>query len=142
MNRKRLIAQLKHDEGEVPHVYIDSEGYYTVGVGRMLDERRGGRLTHDEIDYLLQNDIDRTVYRLGHEFPWFHDVSDVRQECFINMAFNLGIRGLKNFKRMIDAAKRGDWEDAAREALDSRWATQVGNRAIRISEAMRTGEWA
>jgi len=140
MNRKRLIAQLKNDEGETPHVYKDSEGYYTVGVGRLLDERRGGRLSHDEIDYLLNNDIDRTYYRLNHDFVWFNDLNDVRQEVLINMAFNLGMNGLKGFRRMIAAIQRDDWVDASREGLDSRWAEQVGDRAVRLMRALLTGE--
>jgi lysozyme len=142
MNRNRLIKQLKHDEGVVAHAYRDSLGHLTIGVGHLIDEDKGGSLSNDEIEYILQNDIDRTVYRLGHEFAWFDDLSDVRQEVIVNMAFNLGVTGLKRFKNMIRAIEMGDWLNASMEALDSRWATQVGDRAIRLANAMRTNQWA
>jgi hypothetical protein len=35
-----------------------------------------------------------------------------------------------------------DYEGAATQALDSRWADQVGKRADRIAERIRTGEYA
>ena len=141
MNRDRLKTQLRLDEGVIPHAYTDSEGYLTIGVGRLIDRVRGGRLSNDEIEYLLNNDIDRVAYRLSHEFPWYDDLSDVRQEIFVNMAFNLGIAGLKTFRLMIAAIERQDWVDAAREGLDSKWSGQVGDRAIRLMQALRTGQW-
>ena len=52
-----LERQLRRDEGVVEHAYIDSEGWTTIGVGRLIDKRKGGRLRDDEIEYLLQNDI-------------------------------------------------------------------------------------
>lgn len=141
MNRDRLKAQLKRDEGTRAHAYTDSEGYLTIGVGRLIDAVKGGRLSSDEIEYLLDNDVDRVAYRLRHEFDWFKDLSDVRQECLINMAFNLGVGGLMNFKRMVRAMERGYWDEAAKEALDSKWSKQVGARAIRIATALRMNEW-
>ena len=79
---------------------------------------------------------------LQKEWGWFNDLNDVRQEVLANMRFNLGLANLRKFKRMIAALERRDWVDASREMLDSKWATQVGNRAIRLSNAMRTGQWA
>jgi len=137
MNRSRLTAQLKIDEGVRESVYLDSEGYYTVGVGRMVDDRKGGKLSEDEIEYLLDNDIDRIQNQAVREFQWYNDLNDIRQEVILNMIFNLGINGLKKFKLMIKALERHDFETASREMLDSKWAGQVGNRAIRLSEEMR-----
>jgi len=71
MNRSRLTAQLKIDEGVRESVYLDSEGYYTVGVGRMVDDRKGGKLSEDEIEYLLDNDIDRIQNQAVREFQWY-----------------------------------------------------------------------
>ena len=141
MNKSRLREQLRHDEGVVPHAYQDSEGYWTIGVGRLIDERKGGLLSPKEIEYLLDNDIERVSIGLQKEWTWFNDLNDVRQEVLANMRFNLGLANLRKFKRMISALERRDWVDASREMLDSKWATQVGNRAIRLSNAMRTGQW-
>jgi len=141
MNKSRFREQLRHDEGVVPHAYQDSEGYWTIGVGRLIDERKGGLLSPKEIEYLLDNDIERVSIDLQREWTWFNDLNDVRQEVLANMRFNLGLANLRKFKRMISALERRDWVDASREMLDSKWATQVGNRAIRLSNAMRTGQW-
>ena len=142
MNRQRLRQQLIHDEGCIDHAYTDSEGYLTIGVGRLIDRVKGGRLSEDEIEYLLENDIDKIINQAIREFAWFSDLSDVRQEVVLNMIFNLGLVGFKGFRNMIAALERHDWVDASREMLDSKWSSQVGQRAIRLSEAMRTGDWA
>ena len=141
MNKHRLREQLRHDEGVVPHAYRDSEGYWTIGVGRLIDERKGGLLSPKEIEYLLDNDIERVSIDIQKEWTWLNDLNDVRQEVLANMRFNLGMPKLRKFQRMIASLERQDWEDASREMLDSKWATQVGNRAVRLSEAMRTGQW-
>jgi lysozyme len=141
MNRKRLKNQLIHDEGVMASAYSDSEGYLTIGVGRLIDEKRGGKLSADEIEYLLDNDIDKIINQATREFTWYHDLSEIRQEVILNMIFNLGIGGVKKFKNMINALERHDWEDSAREMLDSKWSGQVGHRAIRLSEAMRVDDW-
>jgi len=141
MNRKRLKAQLIYDEGVRASAYQDSEDYWTIGVGRLIDEKKGGKLSADEIEYLLDNDIDKVINQVIREFDWYYDLSEVRKEVILNMAFNLGIGGVKKFKNMINALKRHDWDDASREMLDSKWTGQVGQRAIRLSEAMRTDSW-
>lgn len=142
MNRKRLKSQLIYDEGVRSSAYKDSEGYLTIGVGRLIDENKGGKLSADEIEYLLDNDIDKVINQTIREFAWYDDLSEIRQEVLLNMIFNLGLGGVKKFKNMITALKRHDWEDAAREMLDSKWSGQVGQRAIRLSEAMRTDTWS
>jgi len=142
MNRKRLKNQLIYDEGTRASAYKDSEGYITIGVGRLIDETKGGTLSADEIEFLLDNDIDKIINLTIREFEWYYDLSEIRQEVILNMIFNLGLNGFKKFKNMIGALKGHNWEDAAREMLDSKWSGQVGQRAIRLSEAMRTDSWS
>lgn len=136
MNRQRLIRQLRFDEGVRSKVYRDSEGIETIGVGRNLVDRG---LSDDEINYLLDNDIDLVVEE-ANGFAWYYDLNDVRQEVVLNMLFNLGLSRFKGFKMMIAALERHDYDDASREMLDSKWAGQVGSRALRLSEAMRIGK--
>ena len=141
MNRQRLKDRLKLDEGLRLEPYQDSEGWWTVGYGRLIDTRKGGKISEDEAEYLLNNDIDVVINQVIREFPWFGDLSDARQEVILNMVFNLGLPKFKGFKNAITAMKRHDWTDASREMLDSLWSRQVGDRAVRLSAAMRTGEW-
>ena len=57
-----------------------------------------------------------------------------------NMGYQLGIAELMGFKRMLAAMERGDYEAAAREMLDSKWARQDSpGRARRLAERMRRG---
>lgn len=140
MSDDLLIAELRRDEGVVPHAYQDHLGYWTIGVGRLIDKRKGGRLTDEEVDYLLANDIARFAAELDEKLPWWRALDAVRQRVIQNMAFNLGVDGLLAFKNTLAAVKAGEWERAADGMLASKWARQVGNRALRLAKMMRTGE--
>lgn len=135
-----LIEQLKRHEGVEKHVYKCTAGYETIGVGRNISESGLG-LSSDEIDYLLQNDINRCVRELAYAFDWFSSLDGVRQDAMVNLAFNLGMTRLQQFKLALDAMDRGDYARAAAEFLNSRWAKQVGNRAIEVTHMIRTGEY-
>lgn len=130
---------LIRDEGLVRHAYQDSLGFWTIGVGRLIDKRKGGRLTEEECRYLLRNDIAEKEADLDRELSWWRTLSPNRQRALLNMCFNLGIRGLLGFKNTLAAIREGRFEDAARGMLKSRWAKQVGARATRLAELMRAG---
>tara|TARA_R100000664_G_scaffold11493_1_gene18651 strand:+ start:4128 stop:4550 length:423 start_codon:yes stop_codon:yes gene_type:complete len=136
MNRDRLIDQLRLHEGVEKTVYDDSEGIPTIGVGRNLRDRG---LSDDEIDYLLSNDIDIVVRELDNVMPWWKDLDEVRQRVLCDLVFNLGMPRFSGFKKSISYMKQQMWDQAADELLDSKWARQVGKRAERLSEMMRTG---
>lgn len=141
INSDRLKKALIRDEGFIPHAYQDSEGYWTIGIGRLVDKKMGGGITEDEAKYLLDNDINKYSKELLKARPTVASLDDVRQEVLINMCFNLGINRLNGFKNMWSAIERNDYARAADEMLDSKWAVQVGLRAVRLSEAMRTGKF-
>ena len=132
-------SQLMVDEGTVPHAYQDSEGYWTIGCGRLIDKRLGGGLSEDEINLLLDNDIRKAEAIARTLFPGFPSLSDARKAVLVNMAHNLGQTRLAGFQRLREAVKELDWEQAAAEMLDSRWAKQVGQRAVRLANQMRVG---
>ena len=134
-----LIEQLRLHEGVRSKVYLCSEGYETIGVGRNVSESGIG-LSDDEIAYLLANDIARCEQEIAERFDWFDDLDPVRQDAIIDMAFNLGITRLSQFQNMRRALSEARFSAAATEALDSRWARQVGQRAQTVAEMIRTGE--
>ena len=138
---KKLIEMLKRHEGVETHAYECSAGKVTVGVGRNIDQRGGMGLSPDEIDYLLENDIERVIKELAREYPWFSDLDDVRKDAMIDIGFNLGATRLRGFKRALSAMESGDYKVAATEFLDSRWAKQVGGRALELSDLIKTGEY-
>jgi lysozyme len=132
-------AQLRIDEGVVRHVYADSEGYWTIGCGRLVDQRLNGGLSQDEINYLLDNDILRAELDARALFPSFDRLSDVRKAVLVNLSFNLGKTRLAGFKQFKAALEAQAWEQAAAELLDSKWATQVGDRSKRLAQQMKDG---
>jgi len=138
MNIERL---LRLHEGFVSAAYQDSRGYWTIGIGRLIDARRGGGITEDEALYLLRNDMQRTTEDLYTRMSWLHNLSEIRQAAIIDMAYNLGVAGLSEFKRMLSALQDADYERAADEARRSQWAEQVGIRAEDIDEMIRHDRW-
>ena len=70
---------------------------------------------------------------------WWLKLDDNRQRVLANMCFNLGYPRLRNFKKFLAALQTGNWEEAAEEMLDSKWAVQVGDRAKRLSKRMEKG---
>jgi lysozyme len=129
-------AQLKVDEGVKRFPYRDSVGKLTIGCGRNLDDVG---LSDEEINFLLTQDLYRADMTARTLFPGFERLSDARKAVLVNMAFNLGQTRLAGFQRLREAVKEQDWEQAAKEMLDSRWSQQVGQRAVRLAEQMRRG---
>jgi len=136
-----IVDQLRRDEGESATCYLDHLGYQTIGVGRLIDKRRGGGLRVDEIAYLLNNDIQDRREALKKALPFFGNLSSARQGVLINMAFQLGTAGLLEFKQTLKLIENGDWADAAKAMLDSKWAIQTPGRAARLAKQMETNLW-
>lgn len=139
MDKTQLIKELRRDEGVVPFSYQDHLGYWTIGVGRLIDKKKGGRLRDSEIDFMLSNDIDDFEQQLIDALPWYSKLDGVRQRVLVNMAFNLGIAGLLGFKNTLAMIERGDYAGAAKGMLASKWASQVGDRAKRLAIMMERG---
>jgi lysozyme len=137
----RIRELLKRHEGVKTHAYKDHLGYVTVGVGRCLDEKVGLGLSDDEIDYLLQNDIDRCRKELDTEYEWFDALDSVRQEALINLSFNIGQTRLRGFVKALGHMAAGRYEEAGDEFYDSKWATQVGDRALEVCQMIKSGEY-
>jgi lysozyme len=140
LDRDRLRAQLVRHEAMKLTPYVDTAGKLTIGIGRNLSDVG---ISEDEAFFLASNDIDRAIRGLSARYPtWFPALDSVRQAVLVNMAFNLGLSGLAGFRLTLDAAARGDYATAADGMLDSKWAKQVGSRAVELSAQMRTGVWA
>ncbi len=136
MNIEYMKSELRRDEGLRLKPYRDTVGKMTLGVGRNLDDVG---ITAEEADYLLENDIGRAMADLDRNLPWWRGLSEARQRALVNMAFNLGLPRLLGFKGMLAALQAGDYAAAAREAIDSKWAKQIGARAQRIAMMLAEG---
>jgi len=136
MNEK-LKDMITEHEGKVLELYQDSEGIYTIGVGHNLESKG---ISEAVCDLMLEEDINEAIDD-ADTFRWFEDLTDPRRAVVVDMIFNLGLTRFSGFKKTIQFLENGLYQSAAKEMLDSRWANQVGRRAIRLSEIMRTGEW-
>ena len=134
----QLRQALIGDEGWRPRAYRDNAGTLTIGVGRNLED---GELSADEIELMLRNDLNTSMSELDRALPWWRGMSEARQAVLVNMHFNLGLSRLLQFKMALAAMQAGDWDRAAAEMRDSRWAGQVGRRAERLIQQMRTDRW-
>jgi lysozyme len=137
----KLRKLIERHEGRVPHAYEDSLGYLTIGVGHLIDRRKGGKLPDSVIDILLEHDIREHREEMLAALPWAHGLDDVRQAVLVDMAFNLGVTGLLGFKNTLESVRLGLYHQAAGQMLQSKWAKQVGSRATRLAMMMETGQW-
>jgi len=132
--RQTALQLLKVHEGFAQFPYKCTAGVVTIGYGRNL-ETRG--LSETEAAYLLQCDIKIAENELMDQYDYFWGISGVRKAVLIDMMVNLGATRLAHFKRMHQALENRDYHEAADEMLDSRWAAQVGVRALTLAQVMR-----
>ena len=134
----KLASMLVEHEGLRLRPYRCTAGKLTIGIGRNLDDRG---ITADEALYLLRNDIELSRKELSGAFQWFAKLDQVRQAVLIDMHVNMGLATLSKFVATLGLIKSGRYDEAASEMLNSAWSRQVGRRARRLAEMMRTGEW-
>lgn len=164
----QVKEDLIRHEGYRSKVYLDHLGYKTIGIGRLIDYRKSAGLSKEEIChifgpdadriefneklrkgtrrlsrehalYLLENDIQSIMARIDGKLHAFHSWPDGVKRALINMSFQLGLNGMLNFKNMLAAIRVGNYQEAADEALKSRWAAQTPERAQEVSGWIR---WA
>jgi len=113
--------------------YRCTAGKLTIGVGRNLDDNG---ITEDEAMYMLECDIFRAIEDLRKIFNY--DCLPIKARIIlIDMMFNLGLSRFKSFKKMIKAVNDKDYKEAAEQMLDSKWAEQVGQRALDLAFMMK-----
>ena len=157
-NKDLLMEKLIAHEGLRLQVYKDSLGIATIGIGRNLEDRG---ITPEELEwmdipnmaivhtmgiteadamYLAQNDVQIVEEELLRSHPCVENLDAVRQLVLVDMAFNMGVPRLGKFKKMWAAIHENNFDEAAKEMLDSRWANQVKSRSTKLAHAMHTGE--
>jgi lysozyme len=134
VNKAALAQQLIIDEGVKLKPYRCTAGKLTIGVGRNLDDVG---ITDAEAFRLLDNDLDRVLAQCRSHIPWFDAAPEEVQQVLANMAFNLGIVGLLQFKATLGWLQVAQYQKAADAMFDSKWAGQVGARAERLAERVR-----
>ena len=150
---KDLYEEISADEGKVLHAYLCSELHATIGIGHKIldtdpekdldifginweevpDEQY---ITEDRCYILFQEDVQIAISGCMKIYNNWDDLPQEVQHILVNMCFQLGQRGLSNFKQMGKAIEDADWEKASVEMMDSRWASQTPQRAERLKNRM------
>jgi lysozyme len=145
MNKERLYEQLVEDEGKVCKVYRDHLGYLTFGIGHLITQKDpeadwplGTAVSEERVRECFDRDVETSITEVKFLVKDFDDKPDIVQEILINMHFNLGHYRLSLFRKFLKAIKNNDWMEAAKEGRDSRWYTQVTNRAERLMNKLET----
>jgi len=139
MNMDRLLQSVKKHEGYRNKVYLDTLGKRTVGVGHLCVED----FWEDNKEYeekflmtILKHDLQTAIKGADRVLVECPVLDDLAEEIIIEMVFQLGETGVSKFKNMIKALKIPDYQTAAIEMLDSKWAKQTPERAAGMSSEM------
>jgi len=137
MTNNIAIDLIKLHEGFKQHPYKCTAGKLTIGYGLNLEDRG---INKNEAEYILFNIVDEIIPKLRDFIKNFYALDHIRQAVLIDMVYNLGFTGFLKFKSMIKLIEEGEYEKAAEEMLNSKWAEQVPNRARELSIIFKTGK--
>lgn len=133
----KLKMMLMEHEGYRAYPYQDTVGKLTIGCGHNLTDNGispavGALMLSEDMEFFIEN--------LPKKLNFWNRLNDARKIVLLNMAFNMGINGLLTFRKMLTAVDHNDFEGAAKEMLNSKWARQVKGRADELARVMMTGE--
>ena len=144
MNIDQLRRDLDQDEGCIYEVYLDHLGYPTFGIGHLITYRDreydwsvGTDVDEDRVQEVFEEDVKTVLSDCKKLYDDFYELPEEAQLIIANMMFNMGYTRLSKFKGMKRGVDAEDWNKAADEMVDSRWYTQVTNRAERLVQRMR-----
>lgn len=143
-----LVAYLKAEEGLRLKAYKDSLGVWSIGYGANLKAMGLTDATASQMEWTrfqaedaLRAEAAKAVTAVEAAFPWWGQLDPVRQAIIAAMVYQLGLTGLRGFKRFIAAIQAKDFQKAAAEMMDSKWARQTPNRAARAALMLKDGRW-
>lgn len=136
MDVRRLTEDLKADEGFVPYAYQDTLGYWTIGYGTLID-KRGGGIPEDIAALLLSRHIEDNAIKVNKTLPWLKKHPENVQRAIHNMCYQMGVAGVLKFVKTLELIQKMRYNEAADNAMLSKWAKQTPNRAKRVTDLLR-----
>lgn len=130
-----LIERIKLHEGYRSKPYRDTVGKVTIGWGRNLDDNG---IRKEEAEIMLRHDV-MIAQDAASQFTWYRKLDEQRKGVVVEMIFNLGLPRFLEFKKMIQALRDDDYDEAAAQMLNSKWSMQVGMRALTLASIMKDG---
>lgn len=157
MNLQRLYESIGLHEGTRAQPYPDSKKLWTVGRGTCLETNpiTGQQwkylldnalikieLSEDGMDYLVSAKVQEVIAALEAGLRGWDGINDVRQNCLVEMGYQISGYGCLSFPKMKAAIERGDWKEAAKQGRDSKWCKiDSPNRAMELMERLEIGTW-
>ncbi len=138
-SKASLVQELIRDEGIRLNAYKDSQGNWTIAVGHLLRKGDPYRVTQEQAIQMLYKDILIAESRLTRIYPPWRELDDVRQRALLNLTFNMGFR-LAKFVNFFSYLRQGRYELAGVALKNSRWYSQVGDRAPRVINMIVNGD--
>lgn len=147
----KIIPLLNFEEGYSEKPYIDSLGFPSAGTGFKLGPKGAPlsyytfKISKPNSDFLLSslvNDLATKIIKNTIIAPAYALCNQARKDILLSMDYQMGEGGLDDFKKVMAAIRRGDYDTAAAEMLDSKWARQTPERAKRQAAVMKSGTFA
>ena len=144
MTYDELAGSVKLSEGFRDHVYMDTEGFATIGWGHKVTPddnfEKGKTYTKEELQEVFDKDLNNAIgkARTLMENNSVTDLPTTAQHTITEMVFQLGPTGVSKFKNMWKCLQNRDFNGASLEMLDSKWNRQTPNRCKKLSDQMKS----
>ena len=153
---KQILPRVIQHEGKKDKVYLDTKGIPTIGVGFNLNREDAhdklksvganpvkikagkAKLNDSQINTLLAKDLEKAKADAQALISNWQKTPPKVQGVLVEMTFNLGKRGLSEFKNFLSHIENGRFVSASKEMLNSAWAKQVGDRAVTLSNIIKS----
>ncbi len=129
-----LIDNIKESEGFRSQVYQCTAGHDTIGFGFKVSDLE---LDMDMAEEILVRKLEKLIRRVKNRFSWVNESPFEIQDVIYEMCYQMGVSGFSKFKKTIKYLADKNYDKASKEMLDSRWARQTPNRAIRLSNIVK-----
>ena len=144
MDIDRLRQEIESDEGNIGEIYLDHLKLPTLGIGHLIKKTDpeyglpvGTPVSRKRINTYFNEDIQGTMEDCEKLYKDFYKLPEEAKLILCNMMYNLGYTRLSKFSKLKAAVNKGDWEEASKQMYQSKWRTQVPNRAGRLIDRMK-----
>ena len=131
----KLGKTLKSDEGLKLYPYNDIFGNITIGYGHNLS---GKGVSKNAADFIFNEDVQECINDL-EKLSFWNELFDDRKIVLVCLCFNLGYPRFMQFRNMLNALEKKDYELASAEILNSEAAKQLPARYEKMAYFMETG---
>jgi len=144
MDIEKLREEIETDEGNVNEIYLDHLSLETFGIGHLVKNTDpeygmpvGTPVSRKRINSCFDDDIQGTIEDCEKLYEDFYKLPEEVMLILCNMMYNLGYTRLSKFSKLKKAVNENNWEEASEQMYQSKWRTQVPNRAERLINRMK-----